>query len=817
MRFLGRLAIVAAAFSLVAPMNLGPAALYGTALAADAAKPEKPGKSSKSDRSAKQSKSKAKSERSLRDMAKAAKAKADAKAKAKAQRKRGASSRRGDSRGGRAVAAFAAAEVADDLLTGETPVVDPVIVLPPGEVPPGEVPVTEVPVVVPVEVDGPIPDTDDDEVPTEVDGPVPDTPQEEAPTEVDGPVPETPVQETPREETPVQETPTPVEQPTPTTPREETPTQVDGPTPSRPDPVTPGRDTASDNDGPDRTPTTQTPTVPSGGNGGGGGSQVANGGGSGSSGQGSNGQGSGGGSSGGSGNGSGGSQTATDTTTAPGSGAQSGSQSGSKTEVAGGGSSTGGKVPSESSTSSGPTETVSAPSIKDVLGSIFGGRPRTPREPAATPAPTPAPAPVEVAVVEEPPVVTPVAPAPVEVAPVQTPAVAPQAVAKPVEPAIAKTAPRIELSSGNSRQKYRQYEITALGLTRESRQVANALGFRILSERKSPLLGNRVVARLRTPSGQTADAALKRIRSLLPEVTFDYAHLYRPSGEGAAPVRYAAAMIGAPADQPGSCKAASRVGLIDSGVGSHETLASAKVVRKNFVDRNAATNVAHGTAIASILVGDLPGSGPLLSGAQLYSANVFAQDGAGLRADPTAIIEALDWMAQNRVPVVNLSLMGPENALLTQAVQAATRRGLVLVAAAGNDGPSGAPAYPAAYSEVIAVSAVDSRGRPYARNNRGNYIYVAAPGVDVWGADARGGLAFWTGTSFAAPFVTASIARDMAQGRVANINDGRKRLAATARDMGAPGRDPIYGYGLLQLASCGAGGLSAPVISSKSN
>jgi len=57
----------------------------------------------------------------------------------------------------------------------------------------------------------------------------------------------------------------------------------------------------------------------------------------------------------------------------------------------------------------------------------------------------------------------------------------------------------------------------------------------------------------------------------------------------------------------------------------------------------------------------------------------------------------------------------------------------------------------------------------------------------------------------------------MAQGRVANINDGRKRLAATARDMGAPGRDPIYGYGLLQLASCGSGGLSAPVISSKSN
>ena len=412
------------------------------------------------------------------------------------------------------------------------------------------------------------------------------------------------------------------------------------------------------------------------------------------------------------------------------------------------------------------------------------------------------------------PVVTPVVVTPV-VAPVVAPvAKAPAKVA--VEPEVARTAPHIELSSGGSRQKYRQYEITALGLTRESRQVANALGFRILSERKSPLLGDRVVARLRTPSGQKADAALARIRSVLPEMTFDYSHLYRPSGEdGSASVRYAATMIGAPSGDASACSASARVGLIDSGVGSHPTLASAKVVRKNFVAKDAATNVTHGTAIASILVGNLPGSGPLLSGGQLYSANVFSQDDHGLRADPAAIIEALDWMAASGVPVVNLSLMGPENELLSKAVRAAAQRGLVLVAAAGNDGPAGSPAYPAAYPEVIAVSALDSRGRPYARNNRGGYIYVSAPGVDVWGADARGGLAFWTGTSFAAPFVTASIARDLAQGRVRNINDGRKRLASTARDMGAPGRDPIYGFGLLQLSSCGSGGV-APVVSSKS-
>jgi hypothetical protein len=413
----------------------------------------------------------------------------------------------------------------------------------------------------------------------------------------------------------------------------------------------------------------------------------------------------------------------------------------------------------------------------------------------------------------------PVAVAPVVVLPVEVPVElveAPAATAPAIEPepSVAARAPRIELSSGGDRaENHRRYELTALGLTPRARQVIGALGFRIISERRSPLLGNRVVARLRTPGNQTAEAALARARSALPEVTFDLSHLYRPASDRV-PVRYAAKMIGAPTGDV--CPVPTRIGLIDSGVAAHPTLVGAKITRKNFVDRDAATNVAHGTAIASILVGDLPGSGPLMPGTHLYSANVFTQDANGLRADAAAIIAALDWMAAQRVRVVNLSLMGPSNALLEEAVRAAASHGLILVAAAGNDGPNAPPAYPAAYSAVIAVAALDARGRPYGRNNRGAYIYVTAPGVDIWGADARGGVAFWTGTSFAAPFVTATLARDLAQGRARDINDGRARIAALARDLGAPGRDPIYGYGLLQSGGCsGTGGGGAAVLSSR--
>jgi minor extracellular protease Epr len=104
---------------------------------------------------------------------------------------------------------------------------------------------------------------------------------------------------------------------------------------------------------------------------------------------------------------------------------------------------------------------------------------------------------------------------------------------------------------------------------------------------------------------------------------------------------------------------------------------------------------------------------------------------------------------------------------------------------------------------VIAVAAVDARGRPYASNNRGSYIEIAAPGVDIWAAHVSGGEAFWTGTSFAVPFVTAAIAREVSRGTVRNINDARHFLAASARDLGARGRDPVYGHGLLQARSCG--------------
>lgn len=340
-----------------------------------------------------------------------------------------------------------------------------------------------------------------------------------------------------------------------------------------------------------------------------------------------------------------------------------------------------------------------------------------------------------------------------------------------------------------------------MGLDAASRNALQAAGFSTITSRRSTVLGNRDVSRLRIPPNLSPQEAVAAVRQSFAAVTADVTHLYRPAAQPTS-VRYAQELVGVePAVR--RCPVNLRIGLIDTGTGRHDALRRASMVQRNFVERGAEGNTLHGTAVASLLVGELPGVEPLVPGARLFSANVFSGHEGVLAADVTAIIEALDWMAANRTRVVNLSLIGPDNELLEQAVLGAARKGLILVAAGGNDGPSAPPAYPAAYPAVIAVAAVDDRGRAYSNNNRGPYLEISAPGVDIWAADGRGGEAFWTGTSFAVPFVTAALAREVAAGAVRHIDDARHFLGTSARDLGPRGRDPIYGHGLVRARDCG--------------
>ncbi|CAN0593746.1 unnamed protein product, partial [Laminaria digitata] len=162
------------------------------------------------------------------------------------------------------------------------------------------------------------------------------------------------------------------------------------------------------------------------------------------------------------------------------------------------------------------------------------------------------------------------------------------------------------------------------------------------------------------------------------------------------------------------------------------------------------------------------------------------------------VVRALNWMAGESVRVVNLSFAGPRNAVLSATLGRAMRQGMLPVAAAGNNGPEASPAYPAADEGLIAVTAIDAAKRLYASANRGDYIDLAAPGVDIWTAATGGGGAYRSGTSYAAPYVAAVAAAMLARHPRLPSDLLKESLRRSAIDLGTAGRDSDFGWGLVR-------------------
>ncbi|HPG89895.1 MAG TPA: S8 family serine peptidase, partial [Hyphomicrobium sp.] len=158
-----------------------------------------------------------------------------------------------------------------------------------------------------------------------------------------------------------------------------------------------------------------------------------------------------------------------------------------------------------------------------------------------------------------------------------------------------------------------------------------------------------------------------------------------------------------------------------------------------------------------------------------------------------AILKSLDWSVLNGARIINMSFAGPNDVLLGQAIAAAVKQGVTVIAAAGNAGPDAPPAYPGAYPNVIAVTAIDDKDALYQSANRGTYVAVAAPGVDIIGAAPNGGYDMSSGTSMAAAHVSGIAALMLEQNPKLTPRDIRDRLSKSARqpprliaeDMGA--------------------------------
>jgi subtilisin family serine protease len=243
-----------------------------------------------------------------------------------------------------------------------------------------------------------------------------------------------------------------------------------------------------------------------------------------------------------------------------------------------------------------------------------------------------------------------------------------------------------------------------------------------------------------------------------------------------------------------------RVGMIDSRVDTeHPALVNSNIHTRSFARPGAEAPEFHGTAIASIIAANSPEYRGLAPMAEVYAASVFELDAKrGEIASTVSLIRALDWLISSGVDVINISLAGPPNRLLERALDRASSQDMVVMAAAGNGGPVARPMYPAAYDSVVAVTAVDSAQQVFRLANRGDYLALAAPGVDLRHAQSGGGYAASSGTSFAVPFAVTAAAR---LSRLSPKSDIITMLLESAMDLGPPGRDTIYGYGLLTLGS----------------
>ncbi len=309
-----------------------------------------------------------------------------------------------------------------------------------------------------------------------------------------------------------------------------------------------------------------------------------------------------------------------------------------------------------------------------------------------------------------------------------------------------------------------------------------------------------VLTRIRTPEDVKISRSLKEVSQNLEKGDVDLNHIYELESDELPKTDTVFKDTGfSSADTLSSDQTAYiKLGLIDTQINqTHSALINQHIITKDFVPYEGVRPEIHGTSVASIMVGNEPEifSG-IISDATLYTASVFfTMPSDKVAATTESLILALDWLVQQNVPIINMSLSGPENKLLEIAIARVMEKGIIIVAAVGNSGPNAPPLYPAAYEGVVAVTAVDNDHQIYLRANRGHHVTFAALGVDILAARAGGGYHTQTGTSIAAPFVSSILAN------LASTTQNHaylQKLKENTIDLGPPGFDNIYGYGLIQ-------------------
>lgn len=352
---------------------------------------------------------------------------------------------------------------------------------------------------------------------------------------------------------------------------------------------------------------------------------------------------------------------------------------------------------------------------------------------------------------------------------------------------------------------YRQNELLLLYDTAQSARFAEDIlqRYRLTQKRTDELFAIRTKMLTVATNGQDPKTLVDTINKKEEKVEANLSRLFFTA---AAPTNSSSASVGYPLDLTGIAQAHQftkgagvKIGMVDTPIDIlHRSLDNSRVRRVELIPAGDRNNQKHGTAIAGVLIGQNPRIG-IAPEAALYAVSAFSADpqNPNDRSSTAGLVaKALDLCIQEKVDVLNLSFAGKSDPLVNKMIQKAVDNNIIVVASAGNGGPKAEPAYPAAFANVLAVTAVDEQESLFGRANRGSYIDVAAPGVNIFTTSPAGTFDLATGTSVATAHVSGLIALLLSVNRRGVTPS---LLEQTAIDLGLQGRDNDYGYGLVNV------------------
>lgn len=318
------------------------------------------------------------------------------------------------------------------------------------------------------------------------------------------------------------------------------------------------------------------------------------------------------------------------------------------------------------------------------------------------------------------------------------------------------------------------------------------------------------LVRLQVP----AELSIKEVMKVLSRDPYKIASqpnfIYRSCGtkkpDPLSDLQYAFKAMGAEQLPPGVDGRGVKVALIDSGVDYlHQDLKGRIAKKKDVTGDGSFQQDLHGTALAGIIAAQcknglgICGLAPEADIVAIKACRPIAENKITATTTTYWLSQGIDYAILQKVRVINLSLGGPKDPLISELVEEAFARGNVIVAAAGDKGLTNYPTYPAALPQVIAVAAVDIKGNPYAEGIKGDFITLCAPGVDIMTTLPEDKYNFCTGTSMAAAYITGAVVLLLQKHPHLKPKEVRSLLEKSAKDCGPPGRDKEFGYGLVDL------------------